>query len=68
MSDWTQRGNQCLTLFDDSSNVYDRQDLRRLERKSTVLPASEVETNLPLPDKVASAKAGCGRSGNKTGF
>jgi hypothetical protein len=24
--------------------------------------------NLPLPGKVVSAKAGCGRSGNKTGF
>ncbi len=44
LSDWTTQGNQCITLFDDSVNVYDTQDLDRLERKSIVLPVSNVET------------------------
>jgi hypothetical protein len=44
LSDWTNIGNQCVTVFDDSVDVYDSQDLDRLERKSVVLPASNVET------------------------
>lgn len=44
LSEWTNQGNQCLTIFDDNSNVYDLQDIRRLERKSIVLPVSDTET------------------------
>jgi hypothetical protein len=44
LSEWANQGNQCLTVFDDSSNVYDLQDIRRLERKSVVLPISDTET------------------------
>lgn len=44
LSDWTTQGNQCLTVFDDSSDVYDMQDIKRLERKSLVLPLSDTET------------------------
>lgn len=43
LSEWLGTGNQCLTVFDDSSNVYDSQDIARLERKSTVLPLSDTE-------------------------
>ncbi len=43
LSEWTGAGNQCLTVFDDASNVYDPQDIARLERKSTVLPLSDTE-------------------------
>lgn len=43
LSEWQNAGNQCLTIFDDASNVYDPQDIARLERKSTVLPLSDTE-------------------------
>ena len=43
-SDWPERGNQCVTIFDDSTDVYDRKDLNRLERKSILLPFSDTTT------------------------
>jgi hypothetical protein len=44
LSDWTQLGNQCVTVFDDDRNVYSMQDLNRLERKSILVPLSSPET------------------------
>lgn len=43
LSDWTETKGQCLTVFDDSSAVYDNKDLSRLERKSVLLPISDTE-------------------------
>jgi hypothetical protein len=43
-SPWSQNGNQCVTIYNDDKTVYVKQDLRRLERKSIVVPISSVET------------------------
>ena len=50
LSNWYDEGKQSITIFDDNFNSYDEQDLERLKRKSTLIPASNTETLAELLD------------------
>ena len=50
---------QFIVRFDEQKILFKIHDASRAR--------ADALANLPLPGKVVSAKAGCGRSGNKTG-